>query len=123
MKNSNQVREFVISDSGISIEEVAIGPLGVLTGSARENYKLEMAADEALREKVLDRINKEITNKKLILDARIADLMSQFESEKEEMNRIFDEEKFKKGVTEKNRQEMMKIRGNKEEKITKKNPK
>jgi len=102
---------------------VAIGPLGVLTGSARENYKLEIAADEALREKVLDRINKEITNKKLILDARIADFMSQFESEKEEMNRIFDEEKFKKGVTEKNRQEMMKIRGNKEEKITKKNPK
>ena len=123
MKNSNQVREFVISDSGISIEEVAIGPSGVLTGSARENYKLEMAADEALREKVSDRINKEIANKKLVLDARIADLMSQFESEKEEMNRIFDEEKFKKGVTEKNRQEMMKIRGNKEENITKRNTK
>ncbi len=123
MKNSNQVREFVISDNGISIEEVAIGPSGVLTGSARENYKLEMAADEAFREKVSDRINKEIANKKLVLDARIADLMSQFESEKEEMNRIFDEEKFKKGVTEKNRQEMMKIRGNKEEKITKRNTK
>ena len=40
-----------------------------------------MAADEALREKVLDRINKKIANKKLSLDARIADLMSQFESQ------------------------------------------
>lgn len=123
MKNSNQVREFVISDSGISIEEVAIGPSGVLTGSARANYNLEMAADEALRVKVSDRINKEIANKKWILDAKIADLISQFELEKEEMNRIFDEEKFKRGVTEKNRQEMMKIRGNKEKKITKRNTK
>ncbi|MEO8855205.1 MAG: circadian clock protein KaiC, partial [Ginsengibacter sp.] len=123
MKNSNQVREFFITDDGIRIEEVAIGPLGILTGSARENYNLEMAAETAFRERDLYRINKEIETKKMILDAKIVDLTSQFESEKADMNRIFREEKLKKEVTEKNRQQMMKNRGNKDGKITKRNTK
>lgn len=123
MKNSNQVREFLITDNGIEIVDVAIGPSGVLTGSARENYKLEEASDKILRQKVMERINKEIESKKMILDARIADLISQFESEKEEMNRIFNEEKLKKDAAENTRQSMINFRGNKKGTISKRNTK
>jgi circadian clock protein KaiC len=35
MSHSNQIREFLLSDSGVSIVPVVIGPDGVLTGSAR----------------------------------------------------------------------------------------
>ena len=59
----------------------------------------------------------------MTLDAKIVDLTSQFVSEKEDLKRIFSEEKLKKEVTEKNRQQMMKNRGNKDEKITKRNTK
>lgn len=121
MKNSNQVREFIISNNGIEIVEVAIGPSGVLTGSARESYKLEIAADKVLRQKVLEGVHKEIENKKIILDARIADLTSQFEFEKEEMNRILNEEKLKKEVAENTRYALLSIRGNKKEIISKRN--
>ena len=37
MGHSNQVREFIISDRGIDLVPVAIGPSGVLTGSARRH--------------------------------------------------------------------------------------
>jgi circadian clock protein KaiC len=36
MKHSNQVREFVITDKGLNLIEVYLGPGGVLTGSARQ---------------------------------------------------------------------------------------
>ena len=40
MKHSNQVREFVISDEGLDLVDVYLGPEGVLTGSAREEQQL-----------------------------------------------------------------------------------
>jgi circadian clock protein KaiC len=36
MSHSNQVREFFLSDTGVQIADVYIGPYGMLTGSARE---------------------------------------------------------------------------------------
>jgi circadian clock protein KaiC len=38
MKNSNKVREFLITNKGIKLEDIVVGPEGVLTGSAREAY-------------------------------------------------------------------------------------
>jgi circadian clock protein KaiC len=35
MAHSNQIREFVLSDDGVSLIPVFVGPQGVLTGSAR----------------------------------------------------------------------------------------
>src|SRR6201999_690398 len=49
MKHSNQVREFVITDNGIDLIDVYLGPEGVLTGSAREAQKLQEQTGEVLR--------------------------------------------------------------------------
>ena len=46
MAHSNQIREFLLTDRGIELQEVYLGPEGVLTGSAR-------LAQEA-RERVAD---------------------------------------------------------------------
>lgn len=35
MAHSNQLREFQLTDDGIKIEDVYLGPEGMLTGSAR----------------------------------------------------------------------------------------
>ena len=84
MKNSNQVREFIITDEGIEIVDVALGPDGVLIGSARELYNLDRIAGEALQQNSLDRKNKKIENKKLMLENKIAALNSEFELVKDE---------------------------------------
>lgn len=38
MKNSNKVREFLITNKGIKMIDIVVGPNGVLTGSAREAF-------------------------------------------------------------------------------------
>ena len=103
MKSSNQVREFVITDKGIEIEELMIGPHGVLIGSAREAYELEKAKEEVLRQHAVARKNKEIDRKKTILDNKIRSLTSKFELAKEELNNKDIEEE----LSEKNRKQIM----------------
>ena len=50
MAHSNQVREFLLTDNGIMLEDVYLGPAGVLTGAARtaQEAKEKMAEAEAL---------------------------------------------------------------------------
>jgi circadian clock protein KaiC len=119
MKNSNQVREFLITDNGIEIVEVTLGPAGVLVGSAREAYKLEKNTGEALRKNAFDRKNKQIESRKTILDAKVAKLKSEFELVKDELNRIYIEEELRNEVAEKNRKQLMKMREKKVENINK----
>jgi circadian clock protein KaiC len=118
IKNSNQVREFIITDNGIKLEEVVLGNNGVLTGSAREEYKLQQATGEMLRQDALQRKDKEIERKKSILEGKIAKLTAEFESIKDELNRIYVEDELKKEVAEKNRKQMMSMRERKEMKTT-----
>jgi circadian clock protein KaiC len=101
IKSSNQVREFRITDNGIKIVDVVLGPDGVLVGSAREEYNLEKEARDTLRKNALIQKNRQVENKKLILDAKIAQLTSEFELAKEELNRVYQEDELRKEATEK----------------------
>jgi circadian clock protein KaiC len=120
MKNSNQVREFLISNEGIQIGEVALGPKGVLIGSAKKAYELEKATNEAIREQKLKRKNKEIGIKKAILEEKILSLRAEFELAKNELNSIDTERELRREITEKNREAIVRMRENKPEKTTKK---
>jgi circadian clock protein KaiC len=113
IKNSNQIREFVIDDNGIEIVDVTIGPDGVLTGSARQSYWLEKANTEVLMKNALNRKEKEIENKRKTLESKISHLRSEFDLEKDELNRIYSEEELRKEGVEKNRNEITRLRQNK----------
>jgi circadian clock protein KaiC len=119
MKNSNQVREFMITDDGIEMVDVALGPNGVLIGSARKLYQLEKATGPALQQNALNRKNKEIENKRSLLESKIAGLTSEFELVKDELNRAFVEDQLRQGMAEKNRAEMLEMRQGKEKKRAK----
>lgn len=45
MKNSNKVREFLITNKGIKLVDIVVGPDGVLTGSARESHLLQLISN------------------------------------------------------------------------------
>jgi circadian clock protein KaiC len=110
MKHSNQVREFVITDKGIDLVDVYLGPEGVLTGSAREAQELHMQTGLVLKSNALSMKDREVLRKKKLLETKIAGLQTEFESVEEELNRIYIEEGLVKDVTEQNRQEMLKKR-------------
>ena len=113
MKHSNQVREFVITDKGLDLVEVYLGPDGVLTGSAREAQILHEQTGEVLRDYAYDRKDREISRKRKVLEAKISSLQTEFESIEEELNKVSQEEELVKQVAEKTRAEITQRRGEK----------
>lgn len=110
MKHSNQVREFIITDNGIDLVDVYLGPDGILTGSAREAQKLQEKTGEVLKSNALDMKDREIDRKRKVLEAKIASLQTEFESAEDELNKIYVEEDLIKKVTSENRREMLRKR-------------
>jgi circadian clock protein KaiC len=53
MKHSNQVRELIISDTGLELAEIYIGPSGVLVGSERRERKLQKLTGKELKSQQL----------------------------------------------------------------------
>lgn len=50
MKHSNKVREFLITDKGLQLVEIYLGPTGILLGSEREEQKLQKLTGQALKD-------------------------------------------------------------------------
>jgi len=50
MKHSNQVREFVITNRGLELVEIYLGPNGILIGSEREEQKLYKLKGQELKD-------------------------------------------------------------------------
>lgn len=112
MKHSNQVREFVISENGLELVDVFLGPDGILIGSAREAQELAMATGHELRTHALGRKDKEIERKRNLLEAKIASLKVEFESIQDELNKTYVEEDLRKEIMERNRTQLAKNRSN-----------
>jgi circadian clock protein KaiC len=106
MKHSKQVREFVITDEGLDIVDVYLGPEGVLTGSAREAQELLEQTGTILRSHAVTRKDREIERKRLVLEAKIAGIKEEFESIRDELNKSHIEEEIRKEVMEKNRKQL-----------------
>lgn len=110
MRHSNQVREFVITDKGLDLVEVYLGPQGVLTGSAREAQQLHEQTGAALRDNAMSRKDREISRKRSVLEAQIASLRTEFESVEEELNRIYQEDELVKQIADRTREEIIQRR-------------
>ncbi|WP_448699807.1 circadian clock protein KaiC [Mucilaginibacter sp. AW1-3] len=110
MKHSNQVREFVITDKGLDLVDVFLGPEGVLIGSAREAELLKEKTNEVIKNNAVSTKDREINRKRKVLEAKIANLQSEFESVEEELNKVYVEEQLKQDILEKNRKDLTEIR-------------
>ncbi|GAC1421357.1 MAG: circadian clock protein KaiC [Flavisolibacter sp.] len=106
MKHSNQVREFIITDNGLNLVDVYLGPEGVLTGSARESQQLVEKTSRVLRNHAVGRKDIEIGRKRRVLEAKIESLKEEFESIQDELNKDYIEEDLKREILSKNREEM-----------------
>lgn len=110
MKHSNQIREFVITNDGLDLIDVYLGPDGILTGSAREAQQLSEAMGIELRSHAASRKDREIDRKRKVLEAKITSLREEFDSVQEELNKSYLEEDIRKEITERNREALSKKR-------------
>lgn len=84
MANSNQIREFILTDNGVKLREVYIGASGVLTGSARVAQEAHENAGLLRRKHDIERKKRELEQKRKVMEARVAALHADFESEESE---------------------------------------
>jgi len=83
MEHSNQIREFVLTDDGLRLLDVYLGPEGVLTGSARVSQEMREKAVVTFRRQELESRRRELERKRRIFEARMVMLRAEFEVEEE----------------------------------------
>jgi circadian clock protein KaiC len=93
MGHSNQVREFVLSDTGIQLTDVYIGPSGMLTGSARVAQEARERAEHVSLDEEAERQQLALECKRAALEGQIAALRAEFSAEEATIARIFSQDK------------------------------
>ena len=81
MSHSNQIREFLLTDHGIKLLDVYIGPEGVLTGSARLSQEAKNDSEQLMHQQEIERKQSGLELKRAALDAQIIVLKSEFKEE------------------------------------------
>lgn len=87
MAHSNQIREFLLTDHGVQLRDVYVGPSGVLTGSARVAQEAKERSEAVERKQQAQRKSSELKEKRQQLEAQIARMRSDFEREEQLLSR------------------------------------
>ncbi|MDO8897627.1 MAG: ATPase domain-containing protein, partial [Bacteroidales bacterium] len=90
--NSNQIREFVLTNQGVELRDVYIGANGVLTGSARIAQEAIEISEVLMRKHDIEFKKREIERKRRALELRIATLHADFDAQESEAIKIIEAE-------------------------------
>jgi circadian clock protein KaiC len=93
MAHSNQMREFLLTDHGIELIDVYLGPKGVLTGSSRVVQEEQEQAEALARTEENERLQLTLERKRRTLEAQIAILRDNFDAEADELYKQIDQQK------------------------------
>jgi circadian clock protein KaiC len=88
LANSNQIREFLMTDHGIELREVYLGDAGLLTGSARVTQEANDASIELSGQQQIERKQLLLDHKRKALETKITALRLDLECEAEEMLQV-----------------------------------
>jgi circadian clock protein KaiC len=108
--HSNQIREFLLTRHGVELRDVYLGGEGMLMGSARLFQEVKDAAEAALLRQDIE--SKELLRqrKRRSLEAQIAALQLELESEEQETQRLLAHQEFKRKQLEEDRLAMARSR-------------
>jgi circadian clock protein KaiC len=90
--NSNQIREFILTNHGVELREVYIGASGVLTGSARIAQEARENAEVLTRKHDIERKKRELERKRKTLEAKISYLYADLDLEEAEALKMIETE-------------------------------
>jgi circadian clock protein KaiC len=91
MEHSNQIREFLLTDDGLRLLDVYLGPEGVLTGSARLSQEEREKAAATSRRQELESRRRELEREHRTFEARMATLRAEHEAEEERIQQTISE--------------------------------
>jgi len=111
MAHSNQVREFLLTDQGVDLVDVYLGPGGVLTGTARASQEARDKAEALARRQEIERRQRQIDRKRAVLATQIEALKTEFVAEEEGLQKILAQEKLVENGLTRDRAQMGRLRG------------
>jgi circadian clock protein KaiC len=106
MAVSNQIREFLLTDHGVELRDVYVGPSNVLAGSARLAQEAQEQAAQAVRKQEVEQRQLELERKRKALEAKIAALRAEFEAQEAESLRIIGQEQIQEAQLAQERVDM-----------------
>jgi circadian clock protein KaiC len=110
MAHSNQLREFLLTDHGIELLDVYLGPKGVLTGSLRLAQEAREYAQALAMNQEIDARQRASERKREALEARIAALRKEFEAEAYEAQHELEVQQQRVEVVQSDRRRMARSR-------------
>ena len=110
MAHSNQIREFLLTDHGVQLRDVYVGPSGLLTGSARAAQEARERAEAVERKRQEQRKAFELQQKRQRLEAEIAKMRADFKLLEQSSSRDSHELEWQEQQIVHNRKEMGRIR-------------
>ncbi len=108
--HSNQLREFLLTDQGVDLLDVYVGPEGVLTGSSRLSQEARENAAALVRQQENERKERELQRKRDALEARIAALRKEFAAEAQEAENMAVEDSSREHAVAATREAMARSR-------------
>ena len=106
MAHSNQLREFLITDSGIDLVDAYVGPGGVLTGSARLQQEAQEKAAALAAQEELEHRRRVLDRKRQIMEAQVAALQAEISAEEEELQALKDKSKLQQKIAAEERERL-----------------
>ena len=85
------MREFVLSENGIRLIDVYVGPGGVRTGAERLMQEARDMQAEKEREEETERRKREFQAKKIAVEAQVAVMMSELSAQEKELERLIED--------------------------------
>ncbi len=110
MAHSNQIREFLLTNEGVDLVDVYVGPSGVLTGSARISQESQERDIESIHQQEIERRKLNVETKRKALEAQIASLRAQFQAEEQELKKLTEQEKMRQNGVSKLREKIAGMR-------------
>ena len=106
MAHSNQLQEFLITDSGIDLVDAYVGPGGVLTGSARVQQEAQEKAAALAAQEELEHRRCVLDRKRQIMEAQVAALQAEISAEEEELQALKGKSKLQQKIAAEERERL-----------------
>jgi circadian clock protein KaiC len=111
MAHSKQIREFMLTDHGVQLRDVYVGPAGVLTGTARSNQEAAEKAEELVLKQQMELGEQELVTKRQILESKIAAMRAEFALQEIASLKVTEQQRALKTLATGQRAQMGVLRG------------
>jgi len=106
MAHSNQIREFVITNQGIDLLDIYVGPAGLVTGSTRLAMEAKEQAESLATDQEIESMQKRLEAKRKAMESQWAAMQAEFETEQEEAELIIKQKQTARARMIQDRREM-----------------